>query len=173
MPRTVIILRHAEPDIQPDQSPAEWRLSPTGRAAAAAVGQQRLCAALLASSGEPKAVETIRLAAGVQPASIHIDDRFGEVRRPGEPFDDNHGVRRRAWVEGRSDTRHETWETPVQAAHRFQRGLDGIDADRVAVATHGMVLTAWLVSIGHVEAGSAAGEFWAGLRFPDVLTVTI
>lgn len=172
MPRTVILLRHAQPQVQADQSPADWPLSSAGRDAAALLGEELLADAYLASSGEAKAAETIQLAAGVATASVHIDDRFGEVRRPGEPFDDNHRMRRRAWVEGRLDERHETWETPVQAGQRFQQGLDAIDADRVAVATHGMVLTAWLVSIGHVQAGTAAGEFWTRLKFPDVLTVT-
>ena len=173
MPRTVIILRHAEPDVRPGQLPAGWPLSTAGRNAASAIDRDFLRGAFLASSAETKAVETIGLAAAVESASIHLDQRFGEVRRPGEPFDDNHRMRRRAWVEGHFDTRHETWETPVEAAQRFQSGLDAIDADRVAVATHGMVLTAWLVSIGHVKAGSAAGEFWACLRFPDMLMVTI
>jgi broad specificity phosphatase PhoE len=125
----------------------------------------------LAASDEVKAIETMSLAAGVEPAVIHIDGRFGEVHRRGEPFDDNHRARRRAWVEGRPDDRHDSWETPEQAGHRFQRGLDDLDADVVAVASHGMVITSWLVLIGQVPRGNAAGDFWENLAFPDVVTV--
>lgn len=173
MPRTVIIVRHAEPEILPDQSPASWPLSPAGRIAATALGRQIPDTALLASSGEIKAVETVCLAAAAEPSRIRIDDRFGEVHRPGEPFDGDHRARRRAWVEGRTDARHESWETPDQAAHRFQEGLGGVEADVVVVATHGMVLTSWLVQLGRVRPGVAAGDFWADLAFPDVLRVRL
>lgn len=173
MSRMVIILRHAEPEVRSDQAPGSWPLSPDGRVAAAAIGRLIPRAALLASSAETKAVETICIAAGVEPAGIRIDDRFGEVHRLGEPFDDDHLSRRRAWVEGRLDARHASWETPVQAGQRFQQGIDAVDGDVVAVATHGMVLTAWLVSIGHVSPGVAARDFWANLAFPDILTVPI
>ncbi|GAB3742358.1 histidine phosphatase family protein [Microlunatus parietis] len=92
-----------------------------------------------------------------------------EVVRPGEPFDDDHRARRLAWVIGRPDGRHRGWETPEQAAARFQAGLDDLPGE-VVVATHGMVLTAWLVARGVVAAGTEAGSFWTGLAFPDVVT---
>lgn len=118
-------------------------------------------------------METVCLAAAAERSAIHIDDRFGEVRRPGEPFDDNHRERRRAWIEGRPDVRHELWETPEQAAARFREGLDRIDADVIVVGTHGMVLTAWLIALGRVGSGDRAGEFWSNLRCPDLLTLEI
>jgi hypothetical protein len=34
-----------------------------------------------------------------------------------------------------------------------------------------MVITSWLVLIGQVPRGNAAGDFWENLAFPDVVTV--
>ena len=119
---------------------------------------------MLASSREAKAIETLCLATGRDRHRLHIDDNFGEVQRV-EPFDDHHHSRRLAWVRNELDDRHIGWETPSQAAVRFQAGLDAIDDD-VVVATHGMVMTAWLVARGIVEPGPSAGACWIRLTVP-------
>ncbi|QDP96203.1 histidine phosphatase family protein [Microlunatus elymi] len=172
MPRTVIIIRHAAPAVRPDRSPESWPLSAAGRRAAGRLRGQVPSVALLASSRELKAVQTVSLVAGVAPAAIHQDDHFGEVHRPDEPFDDDHRARRRAWVEERRDERHTSWETPQEAGRRFQEGLDNLDVETIVVGTHGMVLTAWLMTIGYVARGASAGDFWERLPFPDLLVVS-
>ena len=79
-----------------------------------------------------------------------------------------------AWVEGRLDGRHEGWESPEVAAARFHDGvLAHATGGPLVIGTHGMVLTAWLVSIGRLAPGPAAGEFWSGLRFPDVVAASV
>lgn len=165
----VTLLRHAAPEVLPTVNPAAWSLSPDGRLAATLLRGQLLQGAVLASSSEAKAIETMSLAAGVDLRRLHIDDNFGEVQRV-EPFDEHHCCRRLAWVRSELDDRHIEWETPSQAAERFQAGLDLIDGD-VVVATHGMVMTAWLVAQGFVEPGPKAGAYWMGLAFPDLITV--
>lgn len=170
MPSRMTLIRHAAPVSRADLDPGAWSLSPAGRRAAAALQLRIPPGTTLAASAETKAIETLCLAAARERDELHVDHRFGEVVRPGEPFDDDHRDRRLAWVTGRPDDRHRGWETPEQAAARFQAGLDDLAGDLV-VATHGMVLTAWLVSRGIVTAGSAAGSFWRGLAFPDVVTV--
>ncbi|WP_152361359.1 histidine phosphatase family protein [Microlunatus speluncae] len=172
MPRRVTLIRHAAPMTSADVDPAEWRLSPAGRRAATALGPRIPEPAALASSTELKAVETLSFATGRAAAELHLDRRFGEVVRPGEPYDDDHRSRRLAWVEGRPDDRHRTWESLAQAAARFQAGLDDFDGD-VVVATHGMVLTAWLVSRGVVRPGAEAGDFWTRLAFPDLINTDL
>ncbi|MFC7620421.1 histidine phosphatase family protein [Microlunatus sp. GCM10028923] len=168
MPNRVMLVRHAAPVSQAGLDPGAWPLSPAGRRAAAELRSRIPADATLAASTETKAIETLCLAAGRTADELHLDHRFGEVVRPGEPFDDDHRSRRLAWVIGRPDGRHRSWETPEQAAARFQAGLDDLHGD-VVVATHGMVLTAWLVARGVVAAGAAAGSFWTGLAFPDVI----
>ena len=169
MPRRVTLIRHAAPETRAEIDPAEWPLSAAGRRAAAELATRVPNGVALASSTEAKAIETLCLAAGRTPAELRLDHRFGEVVRPGEPFDDDYMNRRLAWVVGRPDDRHNTWETPEQAARRFQQGIDDLEGD-VVVATHGMVLTAWLVSRGVIMPGAEAGAFWTELAFPDVVT---
>ncbi|WP_144016659.1 histidine phosphatase family protein [Beutenbergia cavernae] len=166
--RRVHLLRHAMPAARPDADPRAWPLSDEGRAAAARLAGT-LPAGLLLSSTEAKAVETITLAAG--PPTT--DARFGEVSRPGEPFDDAVVARRRAWVESRLDVRHAGWETPDEAAARFDAGVRAYPGEDMVIATHGMVMVAWLARVGVVSAGAAAGELWIGLAFPDLVTVCV
>lgn len=123
---------------------------------------------LVLSSGERKAIQTARLATGREPRQ---DSRFGEVAKPGEPHDELFRARRGAWVRGESDERHRGWETPADAALRFSQAVEEHPGEDLLIATHGMVMVAWLVSIGWLGAGRAAEEFWAALTFPDLVAV--
>jgi hypothetical protein len=124
--------------------------------------------AKLFSSHEPKAWQT--LSGSTQ---VTRDHRFNEVSRSAEPWDGNFQEFRRRYVEGAT---HAGWEPPAEAASRFQAGvfaaLSGHHATHAptVIATHGMVLTVWLVSIDAVPSTSAA-QFWSHLRFPDCLLV--
>lgn len=168
---SLVLVRHAMPAATPDQPPHQWPLSAQGREAAARLTPLLPREAQWVSSPEPKAAETLQIAApGNQ--RLLTDAGFVEVHRPAEPFDDHVQERRRAWVEGRLDDRHTGWETPGQAAERFAAAIARHSGGGVlVVGTHGMVLTAWLVEIGYVPAGRAAGNLWAGLRLPDAITV--
>ncbi len=131
------------------------------------------CDGVWVSSPELKAVETLRCARQTRDAEIVEDDRLGEVFRPDEPFDARFAERRRAWVEGRPDERHAGWESMDDAARRFDEAVTARAGSRsLVVGTHGLVLTAWLVSIGQVEPGSPAGAFWARLSLPDLIRVS-
>lgn len=102
------------------------------------------------------------------------DARFNEVQRD-EPFDDGFRSRRRAWVEGKPDGRHTGWETPLDAASRFDDAVRAF-AERGApliIGSHGMIITAWLVHRARVRPGAEAGRFWAALAFPDLVEVDL
>ena len=72
------------------------------------------------------------------------------------------------------DARHTGWEPATEAAGRFDAAVrDHAGGHDLVVATHGMVLTAWLVATGHVTPGARAGDFWTGLHLPDVVTVDL
>lgn len=95
------------------------------------------------------------------------------MTRPGEPFDTDVRERRGAWIRGEPDARHVSWESMAEAARRFAAGVaDQEPEDDLLIATHGMVMVAWLVSIGQVDAGPTAEEYWASLAFSDLITVT-
>lgn len=169
--RAIHLLRHAMPEAEPELAPSDWALTPSGRNAARAIGMRLPRSVSVLSSAERKAIETAQCATAREPS---VDPRFGEVRRPGEPFDADVRERRGAWIRGRTDARHEHWESLAEAGLRFEAGVaDQSPGDDLLIATHGMVMVAWLVSIGRLDAGPTAEEFWASLAFPDVVTVTV
>lgn len=169
----VVLVRHAMPVAGPDLAPSEWPLTDDGCAAARGLRDLLPADAVAVSSPETKALSTLALAIDIPTTAIRTDPRLAEVGRPGEPFDDDAVERRGCWVAGRPDERHHGWETPAEAAHRFGQALDAVEADRIVVGTHGMVATAWLVSVGHLTAGSDARRFWGALRFPDIVEVDL
>lgn len=71
------------------------------------------------------------------------------------------------------DARHEGWERPDDASRRFAAGIDVLDGNVMVVATHGMVLTAWLQHIGVVGPGDEAADFWERLALPDVVELDV
>ncbi|GGB41816.1 hypothetical protein GCM10011492_35960 [Flexivirga endophytica] len=144
MPRRVVLVRHAAPQVDPTRAPADWGLTNDGVVAAAQLRKQLPRQATFAASDERKAISTLRAATDVE---FIVDARFGEVRRSVEPISDDFRVVRRAWVRGALDASHKDWETPPEAAARFAAGLDSLAGDVLVVATHGMVLTAWLVQV--------------------------
>lgn len=154
------------PIVDPSLAPADWPLSADGRAAARALRGRIPDGAGRISSPELKARQTLELAA---PGAYAVDDRLGEVRRPVEPVDDDFRWVRRAWVADQLDERHRGWETQSAAAQRFAAAVRDAGDGPVVLATHGMVLTAWLVSIGAVAAGEPAAQFWEELRLPDLV----
>jgi broad specificity phosphatase PhoE len=168
---TLILVRHAEPDVRPDQDPREWVLSTAGRRAASALAARLPTDATWVSSTERKAWETLRCATAEQVEVVH-DPGFDEVLRD-EPFDDGFRARRLAWVTGLLDSRHAGWETPAETAARFDLAVGRhAESDRpLVVASHGMAMTAWLLHQGHLGDAGAAGEFWTRLAFPDVVRV--
>ena len=168
---SLFLVRHAEPLLDPRTNPADRPLSPAGRRAAAGLQGAIPSGARWVSSIERKAYETL-LEASPEAVTIGQEERFGEVLRV-EPFDDAVRERRRAWVEGRLDARHEGWETPHEAAERFEAGVRGHveDTGSLVVGTHGMVMTAWLVHARGQVSTAAAGAFWVGLDFPEVVRV--
>lgn len=154
--------------MEPAVDPSMWALSEAGRRAAKQLSQCLPRAGRWVSSTERKAYETL-LCAG-RSSIVTKDSRFDEVRRT-EPFDDDFKARRRAWVEGRLDVRHRGWESPPEAAERFELGVREHFADNedLVVGTHGMVLTAWLVHARRRLEATEAGPFWEQLGLPDVI----
>jgi broad specificity phosphatase PhoE len=165
--QALLLVRHAMPAATPEAPPETWPLNPEGLAAARRLRSRLPVGARWCSSAEPKAWQTL---GGTD--EVALDARFNEVSRVGEPWQDNFRQLRRAYVEG---VQHPGWEPHQDAADRFDAGVrDALSeaAGRpVVIATHGMVMTRWLVSRGLVPA-DRAGPFWTDLRFPDCLAVT-
>jgi broad specificity phosphatase PhoE len=149
----ITIVRHAQPDIDPSLDSSAWSLSSSGAAAAADLDLHAGPSTVLSTSPERKAVETVM--ASVRSERMLVDSRFREIDRA-ERVHDGFRDARRAWIRGRLDERHESWETPDTAARRFHDGLLAHPAEHLVVGTHGMVLTAWMVDQGLSPPGDAA-----------------
>lgn len=154
------------PDASPDVPPADWTLSPEGRSASRALLSRIPATAILVASTERKAWETLAEAG----RRVGRDSQFVEVRHR-ERWEADPGERRRQYVGG---VTHVGWEPHADAAARFDAGVkrhrETADARGapLVVATHGMVLTTWMVATGAVATADAA-DFWASLRFPDCI----
>jgi broad specificity phosphatase PhoE len=140
----VILVRHARTVVDPAVPSFEWRLSPQGRAAAAALELPPLHAL---TSPEPKAVETA-VAAGLQAT---IDERLREVARP---WEDAYEEQVRRYLAGDEPT---GWERRADALARLHAALDGFDG--IAV-THRLAIALFT---------GLAFEAWRALPFPAVL----
>jgi broad specificity phosphatase PhoE len=157
----LILVRHAMPDATAETPPSEWTLSEDGVRAAAVMCTALPRDARLVSSPEPRAWQTL----GGR-ADVVRDPRFREVDRPIEPWSDDFRAKRAKYVSG---VGHRGWEPHDDVARRFGVGV-AAHADAgprpVVIATHGMAMTVWLVSVGATSATEAV-DFWRGLRFPD------
>jgi 2,3-bisphosphoglycerate-dependent phosphoglycerate mutase len=151
----------------PDVPVHEWPLSGEGRAAARGLMSRLPLGARMVSSDEHKAWETLNGRVN----GVVRDARFNEVSRVGEPWGQDVRQQRRLYVEGMAPA---GWEPQVDAAKRFEAGiaqaLQRADDRPTVIATHGMVMTVWLVSRGAVSQ-TDAGTFWLGLGFPDCISV--
>ena len=134
-------------------------------AAAQAIGPLLPAGAMLVSSDEPKAYDTLTAAAPGR--RIRADPRLREVARPLEPFDDDFRVARLAYVEGDPPA---GWEPPTQVAARIDAAVTDhrVDDRPLVLAGHGMAFTTWLAAHGLIDDAPA---FWLDLGFPDIFLV--
>jgi broad specificity phosphatase PhoE len=161
----LFLVRHAMPAFGPDAPPAAWELSGEGWCSAAGLRLVLPADAVLVSSREPKARQTLEPV-----GAVWTDGRFNEVERD-EPYDGDFRARRRAYVTG---TDHAGWEPRGEVVARFTAGVRFWSAQTggrpLVIASHGMAMTVWLAAMVGV---ADAGTFWADLRLPDVFTVDV
>lgn len=147
----------------PEVPAADWPLSEQGRQDAESIRGVLPAAALLVSSTEPKARQTLEPG-----GDVRTDGRFNESQRD-EAYRADFRTARRAYVNG---TDHPGWEKRVTVVARFDAGVRhwrALAGTRpLVIATHGMAMTLWLSVAANL---ADPGSFWAALRFPDVLEV--
>ena len=152
------------PAADPAVPPPEWPLSGPGRVAAAALRLPP--GAYLVASDETRAWQTLEPA-----GSVVRDGRFGEVRREGEPWHGPYRELRRSYVDGAD---HPRWERRADVARRFDEAMNDhlvrAEGRPLVIGSHGMAITVWLTARVGL---TAPGDFWAALRFPDVIGVDL
>jgi broad specificity phosphatase PhoE len=144
---TLILVRHAAPEIKPDIPASAWPLSPASYAEARALAV-RLAGyepGILASSPEQKAIETAQAMAEVFRLSVTIDNQLAEHSRKNIGFlprDDFDSAMARFFAE---PTRRVFGDESGDEAHgRFAaatiRHCDATAAGSIVVVAHGTVI---------------------------------
>lgn len=175
---TLILVRHAAPEIDPSLPAARWRLSEAGRrscaALAARLGERGV--RHLVSSPERKARETAELVAGHLDVSWSTAEGLGEQRRDGvELFATEAEFRdavRRALAE--PDRLVLGSETARAAGDRFAAAIDAVVAGwshpgPVAVVAHGTVISLLVER----RAGRPAFETWNELGLASLVCLKL
>ncbi|MDI6105691.1 histidine phosphatase family protein [Actinoplanes sp. NEAU-A12] len=162
-PYALLLVRHAMPALNPEVAPERWELDTAGRRGAESLTHVLPPDAVLVSSQEPKARQTLE-----PTGPVATDHRFNEVAR-NEPHDGDFRRRRRAYLAGAD---HPKWEPREQVVARFHAGIKHwrppAAARPLVVATHGMAMTLWLAAA--VDLADPI-SFWDDLRLPDVFAV--
>jgi broad specificity phosphatase PhoE len=153
------------PALSPEIPPEQWQLDPAGQRGADTLSHVIPPDALLVSSHEPKARQTLE-----PTGHVFTDIRFNEVSR-NELFHGDFRARRRAYINGID---HPGWEPRQHVAARFDAGIrfwyPRADPQPLVVATHGMAMTVWLATTMNI---ADPANFWAELRLPDIFEVNL
>lgn len=171
---TLLLVRHAEPAIDPGAPASAWPLSPRGRAQCARLAEalRRRAPGHIASSAEPKAVETARLAAAALGVETSVAAGLEEHHRETVPFLADFGAHIAA-VFARPDQRVLGEESGAEALARFAGALAAVTAawrwpGPPCLVAHGTVLSLYLASRLAVD----PFDLWDRLRTPSLLVLT-
>jgi broad specificity phosphatase PhoE len=159
----IVIIRHAEPLVSGDTPGAQWRLTREGKDNARALGgriAERSPITLVWTSPERKARETAEPAFPSVPTRVR--EQLSEVEKPWYTTTDE---LRQAVARYLGGEVVEGWERREDVIARLdQLGVDLNPGERLAVVSHGVLLTIWLDNEGVLADPFA---FWSDLRTPD------
>jgi broad specificity phosphatase PhoE len=163
-----VLVRHAAPEVDPDQHPAHWPLSDAGRTGARSLARQRLWRDVtrIFTSVEIKAQETAQILAGPNGITVTAVEDLREVEREQMRWIDDYP---RAVAEYLALPNQEThgWESPAAARSRIHACVMDLlawDAGPVAVVGHGLTLS---LLVGALT-GADPASMWAVIGLPDV-----
>lgn len=173
----IVLVRHAEPDVDPQLAAAEWALTPRGVKAARrmAVALSGLNPGWIVTSPERKARETAALLAESLEIPVEVDERLAEHGAdPHEFFADYNEFRRLVEAHfAQPDQVVFRGEASATAAARF--GASATDcAARLndglpVLVSHGRIISSWLSGL----TGQSATDIWNELRLPDLIEVDL
>jgi broad specificity phosphatase PhoE len=166
----LILVRHGRPAIDPDVPPTTWPLCPDGREAVAklAVRLEAFAPSAVASSPEPKAVETAEIIARRLGLTVELDAALHEHKRPALAFGTEEAFRARIAQAFADPTKPVAGgESVEQACVRMARALAAHPARPLVVVTHGTVLSEFLGR----QLGLDAHDLWRSLHTPDAFVL--
>ncbi|MBA2345095.1 MAG: histidine phosphatase family protein [Rubrobacter sp.] len=174
--RTLILVKHARPEILPELPPNRWRLSDEGRRDCAALAKRlrEYAPSVIVSSEEPKAIETARIVAERMDVNRCVHHNLHEHDRTGAPF----GTEAEFRLSARKFFRNpETlvWgnETAAQARDRFTGAIDAVlqqyRESNVVVVTHGTVISLFIAQHSDIE----GYELWLELGLASFCVLSL
>jgi broad specificity phosphatase PhoE len=174
MPPSIILVRHAMSAVDPRVDSRDWGITPAAREQCCELARCLPLATAIWTSRERKALETAEILAGELGAPVRIDERFGEVLRPGVWDRDYRGMAS-GYLAG---ARFDGWEEATAVRERFAAGIAaaapaGGGTGDIVVVDHGLALTLFLAAKGPVIERSGNRmrfepvPFWSALTFPD------
>jgi phosphoribosyl-AMP cyclohydrolase len=172
----LILIRHANPQIDPQRPARDWPLSAEGRARCQALARRLACfePQVVVSSVEPKALETAQIVAqcvgldAETAAGLHEHERDNVAFTSREPFEAQVAAffaQPHALVFGResADAAHRRFSTAVQEVLARHAGRN------LAIVTHGTVLSLFVTR----AAGLEPFPFWRSLGLPALAVLSL
>ena len=173
---SLILVRHSEPEIEPDKPASTWQLSESGRDKAELLAEELrgFSPASIWCSKEPKAIETAQILADALNVPVNVTDGLEEHHRDNVPYfpaqDDFEHAIEQFFLNPEQPVLGE--ETAQQALQRFtaaiNRAIEATAADTAIIVTHGTVMTLYTASVSGVEPTG----FWRSLETPSFVVLT-
>jgi broad specificity phosphatase PhoE len=173
---TLVLIRHAQPDVHPEVPAREWGLSPEGKAQAAQLAEllAPFNIAHVVGSEERKALETAYiLAFHLRTTCAAADGLHEHERDVADYFDSREAFRERVrQLFAEPDRLVFGQETATAASDRFARAVEAVMHDgparqNTAIVTHGTVMSLYVARI----TGQDPYTFWSELGFPGYVVV--
>lgn len=163
---SLILVRHARPEVGAATAPSEWRLSAAGREAATSLAHalSALRPVIALSSPEPKARETTEIVARALAVAVDVEPDLAEHRRPSWDFTTNHDFRARVRSVLTEPLRSvDGAETGAHALARFQAVIARHPRRPLLIGSHGTILSLWLSRELRVD----PVELWDSMGLPE------
>ena len=182
--QTLILVKHALPEIDQAVPAREWHLSEEGRVRSRILGEEleRHDLDLVVGSNEPKAVETAEIAAGILKIPMKVVEGLHEHERVNVGFLERERFEQsiRRFYEQPADLVFGE-ETAVGAHNRFSKAVSGLTTlhprENIAIVTHGTVLSLFLSRNSDLEPFALWKQLglpsWIVLSRPDFRVVEI
>jgi broad specificity phosphatase PhoE len=169
---TLILIKHASPQVVPGIPPEQWRLSESGRASCPrlAAALRPLAPGVVVTSEEPKASETAELLARELSVPFHTAPNLHEHDRSNVPHLRSGEFISLMEVLFRMPNQLVLGkETASGALKRFRNALDDVleahggDGKNLAVVSHGTVIALLLERLG----GRGGFDVWRAMKLPS------